>query len=85
MRNNDLVTMHSPQADLFIEVCKYLDIGDSEDRNALISELKEDYGIKDIYHFSSFETLSDWAAFELFREIKQKQYYKMGYFEEEEE
>ncbi len=73
----------SPQEDCFIEVNRYLDNCDGEDRKELISELKLDYKINDIYHMSAFDKLNDFEAFELFLEIKKKQYYKMGYFEEE--
>ena len=82
MDNVNFLINHSPQEDLFIEVNKYLEICNGEDRKELISELKLDYKLNDIYHMSDFDKLNDFEAFEFFREIKQKQYYKMGYFEE---
>ncbi len=84
MRNTDLENKHSPQADLFVEINKYLDICNNEERYDLFLELKLDYNVKDPLFLESYEGLSDFAAFELFCEIKQMQYYKMGYLEEEE-
>ena len=75
----------SPQEDCFIEANRYLNHCDAEERRELLLELKLDYGIKDPLFLEGYLLLSDFAAFELFSELKQKQYYKMGYFEEGED